>query len=655
MSSIQLLLLGLTLIGSAASDFEPARLREMLHDRQQPGHQSQAALLLVQTRSADAEETIRQGLKQTDSVEVFLALASAIRLQQDLRFVDELLLALGGSKPAFRQAAGETLAELADPTVVLRLQARAEDNRADLVVRQAALAALGRTGRKAAAVVLLDQLSSDNEALRRSAADALADLTGQTYGTDLGRWREWWERHKNLSNEQWLAQRLAYQNSRARRLNTDLDRARGEVVRLHQQLYTRLPPADRLNHVQSLVEHEDAGVRALAATWSIELWPSADPLGQKTLAEVLLRLSRDGAVEVQRTAVLALGRVNDDRAFERLRLLLRKGPTPVRAAAARALAQQARGNSAAAQARQKEVVPALQKALEDPALEVVIEAAESLGSLGVPEVSPVLTALLRHTSEPVRQAAAQALERGADFGVLDGLLAALDDPVASVRFSLVGALGHAAADGKALSVPQRNRLLERLEGLLLRDSDPGVRSRAATVLGQIGSPALLATLWRRVQATEDSRVQEKAWTAMVEIIARSASLELLQEWDRTLHSAKQGNRRLQLLSEVHQRWQKKEDTQVLGRAVAERLVQAQLEQNKWAAAFPLVREMLAQPASDGDLEKRLRWLLSVGERALKDGSTAEVLRVVQEAQPYLSQSKSLAAEFDRLEKEAQKK
>lgn len=649
-----LLLFGPSAVVSAPPSPDPASLREMLHDRQNPRGQSQAALLLVQSRSADADEIVRQGLRQTEASDIFIALATAVRLQRDTRFLDELLRGLACGRPAVRQAAAEALAVVADADAILRLQARVENDRADLVLRQAALAALGRSGRKSAAMILFDQLSGDNETLRKAAADALAELTGQDYGTDLDRWRDWWERHKDLSNEQWLAQRLAYQASRARRLEGDLGRARTEVVRLHQQLYDRLPAAERVKHIQGLVEHEDPAVRGQTAAWSIELLPSADAVGQKALAEVLLRLSRDGVPAVQQAAVLALGRVSEERAFDRLSLLLTRGAAPVRAAAARALAQQARGNGPEAQQRQKQVVPALQKALEDESLEVVIEAAESLGALGVPEAVPVLASLLRHTSEPVRQAAAQALERSADASALDALLDALNDPAASIRFSLIGALGQAAGDGRSLTPPERNRLVERLEALLLRDVDPGVRSRAATVLGQCGSPALLATLWPRVLAAEDSRVQEKAWAAMVEIIARAGSLELLVEWDRTLTEAKQGTRRLQMLGAVHQRWQKREDTTALARPVQERLIEAQLEQGKWPAAFPQVRELLAQAESDAEVEKRLRWLLAVGEQALKEGKRSELLRVVQEAKPYLARVKGLAAEVDRLEREARK-
>jgi HEAT repeat protein len=651
MSASRLLLSHLALLIPVAAAADPARLRELLHDHQHPRGQSQAALLLVQNPTADAEEIVHEGLRQTEAVDVFSALATAVRLEHDSRFRDDLLAALTSGPPPIRQEAAAALAPLADARAVLRLQAVAEDAKLELPVRQAALWVLGHCGRKSAVVVLLDQLSSDNETLRREAATALAELTGLAYGVHVTRWRAWWEKHKDLDNERWLEDRLAYQTSRAHRLEGDLERAKAQVVRLHQQLYARLPLADRLGHVQALVEHDDPAVRTLAVGWSAELLQGADTVGQRVLADLLLRLSRDGQADVQRAAVLALGRVGDERAFDRLRHLLQRGSEAVRVAAARALTQQARGGTEAA-ARQKQVVPILQKALEDPALEVVVEVAEDLGVLGAPEAGPVLAVLLRHPSGPVRQAAAQALERVADLNVVDGLLEAFDDPVAAVRFSLVGALGHAAGDGQALSDAQRNRLLMRLEGALIRDADPGVRSRAATVLGECGPPAALQALWRRVQAAEDSRVQEKSWAALVEIIVRSGSLELLQEWDHQLAEAKQGPRRLQLLGEAAARWAKREEMRAPAGTVLEALVQAQLEENKWAAAFPGVRELLSRPGGDGDLDKRLRWLLQVGEQALKDGNRAEALRVVQEAQPYLARRKTLAAEFEKLEKQA---
>lgn len=654
-------LVGLGVCFHAAEARTPARedvvrLSEMLHDRQHPRYQSQAALLLVESGSNEARDVVRRGLGQTESPEIFQALASAIRLRRDLRFKEELLQALMGDRPALRHESAETLALLADADLILRLQALAEDVKIDPKVRQAAVWCLGHSGRKSAAVVLLDQLSSDEKALREAAAEALTSLTGQACGTDASAWRAWWEGHKDLSNEQWLEERLFFQAARSGRLEGDLERAKSQIVRLHQQLYARLSVADRLGHVQALADHEDAAVRALAVGWCAESLPASDAVGKRDLADLLLHFSRDHSAEVQRAAVLALGNVADQRAFDRLQALLRHGSAPVRAAAARSLVQQTKAvrpeTPREARARQRDIVSALQKALEDPALEVVIEAAEDLGSLGLPEAVPVLTALLRHPSEQVRQTAAQALERVADATVLDELLKALDDPSVTVRFSLVGALGHAAGDGKTLATADQTRLLGKLEDLLVRDIDPGIRSRAATVLGECGQPAQLPTLWRRVQAAEDSRVQDKAWAAAMNIIARSNSLDLLATWERTVAEAKQGARRLQLLAYALDVWKKTEDSKKLVTPATEALVQAQLGEGKWSVALPLIRELLKQTAADVVAHKRLQWLLTAGEQALKEKNRDEVLHVVQEAQPFLPRHPDLAAAFDALEKQA---
>jgi hypothetical protein len=364
--------------------------------------------------------------------------------------------------------------------------------------------------------------------------------------------------------------------------------------------------------------------------------------------------------------VLGLGRIHEPAVFERLRRLVDADAPTVRTAVLHALALHARPplnlppeeggiKGGDVPARRKQVMPLLQNALDDPALEVVVEAAEDLGALGAQEAGPVLTGLLRHTSETVRQAAAQALERVAEPSVLLGLLGALDDPCATVRFNLVGAVAHAAGDGGGLSEEQRKKLLARLEELLLHDSDTGVRSRAATVLGECAPSAQLGTLWRCVLAGEDGRVREKAWTAFMDILARAGQLPLLQEWDRTLTAARQGPRRLQMLNEIVVRWQKQPEHKSLVVPAQEALVQAQLELGKWVAAAPLVRDLLARPADDAELNRRLGWLLTVGQQALHEGNHAEALRAVQVAQPFLPQAGKLTDSFEKLRQELSQK
>jgi HEAT repeat protein len=626
----------------------------MLHDRQNPGGQNQAALLLVNSQAREAEVVLRHTLRHVEDVEVFQAVASAVRLCQDRRFNVELVGALTSGRAPIRQAAAEALAVLANASLVEQLGEIVADCKGDLGGRQAALWVLARCGRKDAAGILIECLASEEEAIRLAAAEGLASLSGHNYGMDLGHWNSWWEGCKNWTNEQWLERRLAYQASRSRRLEGDLARARSQVLRLEQQLYSRLPMAERVGHIRSLVDQDDAAIRLLGANWSVELLPGADSTRLKELMAMLLRLSRDSCAEVQRAAVLGLGKFADEAVIEQLLGLLEHGRPAVRPAAARSLAALARGPDAAAMNRKKRILPALQMALGDPSHEVVVEAAEELGALGALEAGPVLTSLLRHSSENVRQAATQALERVADASVLEGLLGALSDPSAAVRFGLVGALSRAARDGQDLTPEQHQRVLKKLEELLQHDLDAGVRSRAATALGELAPPTLLRTLWECVVSGEDGRVQEKAWAAFIEVLARSAYLPLLREWDKNLTARRQGPRRLQMLAEVAGRWQRRVDCKVAALSAQEMLIEAYLELGKWGSAAPVVRDLLARQDDETEIERRMRWMLAVGEQALHEGNHGEALRAVKAARPYLPRTGPLAESFDKLEKAAQK-
>jgi HEAT repeat protein len=660
MQAIQPILLGLGMLfaeggGTIPKGPDLAHLREMLHDRQHALGQAQAALLLVESKLDGADKLVHEGLRNIEDVEMFLALAAAVRMHRDRRFVDELFTALSVRQPTVREAAAQTLAVLADGRLVKRLQQLAADREAEPATRQIALWTLGRCGSKQAAQVLLDHLTCDVEPLRRAAASALHELSGQDFGTDVGRWQGWWERHKDLSNERWLEARLAYQTSWANRLEGDLARSRAQTLRLQQQLYGRLSGAERVSHIQSLVEQDDPAVRLLAVNWGTELMPAAEAAHKRLLTQVLMRLSHDSAAGVQRAAVLGLGHVHESAVFELLRRLVDADAPAVRTAVLHALTLHARGEGVDVSVRRKQVMPFLQKALDDPALEVVVEAAEDLGALGEQEAGPILIGLLRHSSGPVRQAAAQALERVAEPAVLPSLLGALNDHCATVRFNLVGAMARAAGDGDGLSEDQRKKVLARLEELLLRDSDPGVRSRAATVLGECAPPAQLGTLWRCVLAGEDVRVQEKAWAAFVDILARAGQLSLLEEWDRTLVAARQGPRRLQLLNEVVTRWQKQPQHKALVVPAQEMLVQTQLESGKWSAAAPLVRDLLTRSAGDAELNRRLSWLLAVGQQAMREENRTEAQRAVETAQPFLPRTGNLTDEFEKLRQKLSQK
>lgn len=654
---LPVLLLALGQAAAPVADLptDAARLREMLRDRAQPRIQAQAALVLLQISSADADAVIRQGLGQLEDPELFLVLASAIRLARDTRYNEELTQALGRARATERAGAAETLAALMDQKLAARLKLIIDDPRADSRNRLSAIEALGRSGRRVAVEPLLLALESGDDALRAAAAEALADLSGWRHGTDMAKWRAWWERHRDLPMERWLEIRLGFQNSRVARLESELESARAQAVRLHQQLYARLGGAERLVYIPSLVEQEDPAVRLLAVGWAQEMLASTDPGVSRTMAPLLVRLAGDPFPEVQRAAVLALGRIQDQAAFDKL-LAMAGSPVPaIRAVVARALALQARQPSPEASKRVALVLSVLGKLLEDPVIDVVVEAAEDLGNLGVPEAGPVLTGLLGHPGESVRKAAAQALERVAQPASLDKILRGLDDPSGAVRFSLVGAIGNMAASTTApLGTVDQTRVLARLEVTLLKDPDPTVRARAALALGECGPASLLPGMWRACQPGEDVRVQEKAWLAMIDILARSRQAVLVADWNRTLGEARQGSRQLQLLSEVLSRWQRLPEARADLVALQDLLIPVALEQGKWAAALPVLRDALARQATPTDQQARLRWLLQAAEQALSEGNKVEALRAGQDGLTFAPKGSPLIAPFEQVVRRAGK-
>jgi hypothetical protein len=162
---------------------------------------------------------------------------------------------------------------------------------------------------------------------------------------------------------------------------------------------------------------------------------------------------------------------------------------------------------------------------------------------------------------------------------------------------------------------------------------------------------MMPTLWRCVLSGEDARVQEKAWFAFLDILSRSGNVTLLREWDRKLTEAKQGSRRLQLLTEAEARWRKKPEWKEQASAALDALIAVQLDLGKWLSAAPLVREQLAAGGGDAEMKQRLAWLLRVGELALADGNRLEALRAVQDAQPHVARC-GMAEAFEKLAERA---
>ena len=101
------LLLGLGLLLGSPADPDLGQLQEMLYDRQDARAQSQAAMLLIQSKDEAAAKVVRHALKQADQEDAFVALTTAIRLRHDTRFGEDLFPHLGSMKPRVRQVTAD--------------------------------------------------------------------------------------------------------------------------------------------------------------------------------------------------------------------------------------------------------------------------------------------------------------------------------------------------------------------------------------------------------------------------------------------------------------------------------------------------------------------------------------------------------------------
>ncbi len=631
---------------------DPFRLREQLRIRDMPILQAQAALALVRHPSREAEAIVRQELQQLEEEATFLSIASAVGIERDIRFRDELFRSLTAGRQAVRQAGAEALSIQLDQSLLDRLKDSLIDPRLALSTRTLCAWTLGRSGRKGAVEPLLFALHRESGELKEAVFEALATLTGQELGGDPELWTAWWSRHKNLTNERWLEMRLAHQVVKNARLESELDASRNRALRLLQDLYSRQNATERLAYLPGLLEQTDPALRNQAAIWCAEALAVTEPASAKPLGILLLRLSHDADTSVARSATEGLGRVNDNAAWQRLIQIAKSPSVPLRVAAIRGLSQQARLPSNQEGIVRRRIVNPILKGLEDPAIEVVVEAAEDLGSLGLPEAVPILGHLLLHPEDAVRKISAQAMERVANPSSIETILKAMDDPQPLVRFSLVGALARILSQKALISSTDLMRLQSRLEVVLLRDGDPGVRARAATAMGETGNPAMLGFLWRAASSSEDRRVQEKAWASMIEVLAQAAQPPLILEWDKTLAAANQPQKRLTLFVEVSARWQKRSDAKTILTPLQEPLIQVALEQKKWQMALGPLRDLLATKTSEQLSLKILGYWLDACEFALMEGNATEALKLLQEVEPLLGKNNALAQRAMNLAKKA---
>jgi HEAT repeat protein/beta-lactamase regulating signal transducer with metallopeptidase domain len=283
--------------------------------------------------------------------------------------------------------------------------------------------------------------------------------------------------------------------------------------------------------LERLPEQAAAAVQALSAPAGSA---AASQDGRGRAVAALARALSDPSGEVRRSAIQALGSLEDPRSVAALIAALRGDQDPqVRATAAWALGQiedrsavpalvEAMTSDRAVEVRRTATwalgqiedgaaVDGLMRAMRDADAEVRSTALWALGQIEDRRAVPALSAALREGDADVRRQAAWALGQIEDRAAVPGLVTALRDSDRTVRETAVWALGQIESPD---AVPA-------LSGLL-RDPEAGVRKQAVWALGQIEAPSAVGALGQVLQGDAQPEVRETAAWALGQIESDAA-------------------------------------------------------------------------------------------------------------------------------------
>ncbi len=463
----------------------------------------------------------------------------------DPRGYDWLVADLEHRELSIRQAAAVGLGDLGDARCVPLLVGLLDDP--SMVMRKAAILGLGKIkDPRAVEPLLLFGLNDPQmkflaaEAVTAMGQDALQTLIELLEHKELGIVRD----------AVVLLGRL--KNPKARRALLAVIDSGPPLVQCHAiEALGQIADSKSVGPLVRLLEADAANIRVAAAS------ALAKMASDKNIVAPLVKALSDSEEEVVIQAAHGLGESGDKRAAEPLSRMLRSCHEPIRVAAAQALGalgdQRAvphllallEGASEETQIKVLTTLRAMKpphisgpllKHLNHQSAAVRRRVVDVLGPIGDAEVAERLEALLRmDPADEVRMAAARSLGEIADPASVDCLKAAVHNDEFNVRCQAIGALGR-IGDEECLST-----LLA-----LLEDQVSEVRFHAAVALGELGDknavPALKEMLKDKnpMVARGASKSLEKLGVENVERLVKAANrskkMKVLNELVLTVQS-----------------------------------------------------------------------------------------------------------------------
>ncbi len=503
----------------------------------------QAAAFLVGGDMFPAKVEIISALLGDDDPQVRQLVATSLVAQAPnyergpaAEFVDPLLAMLRSETADSRTIAAQALAFYRNEEVTRKIGDLARGTAA-VSARLAAIDALAPNfDRRDVAEELVLLLDCGVDELVARIVAVLESATGESYGLDVGRWKDWWAGKARLDPAEWATYRVRYYRERARQVDAELKRLReqtaGRLKEFQRDAFRALPRDQREARDARLTEWlADPLPEIRSGTLSIVTVLVGDEGYRPTGAVLagLVKLMSDSNVDIRLNAVRILQNIQDPTIVAAVlgRLKDERHP-PVRHALLRALGAIGGVESV------NSLVAEIQPSATDR--ESVTEAAAALGQLasrldGQHDFAAAADALTLFygLASPQETALRAAILRGM-AGVGDDAFApyfssGLDSDQAAVLKPAI----------RGLIEIQDGSRLARLRDLAATHADGLVRAAAVEAVGRFGRDAadLDLLLGRLSPSTEPSeQVRTAAWEGFVRMLSSRSLTDQLAAVDR---------------------------------------------------------------------------------------------------------------------------
>ena len=296
-------------------------LEHLLQDLHDPNldmtRRQTAAAILLKKGWPEAVRALSEDLSGPDrpGTQRAIALAAAAHDDPPRQLLEPLLNRVGTPDAALRRAVAAALARYEDETVVDQLIARAEDEDMVEPARCGAVEMLAEHRQQRVAHTLVQLIGPPHsQPVRRAALEALGVLTGiDDFAGDVRAWQQWWQQHKDLTQEQWLHHLVRNLSARNRRASAQISTLADRLTDGLSRLYFASEPAERSAMLEQMLDDQLDVVRLLALKLIKRLQVSAQPVDDR-VREAMRRHLTDRNAQVRASVAMLLGELADPEA-----------------------------------------------------------------------------------------------------------------------------------------------------------------------------------------------------------------------------------------------------------------------------------------------------------------------------------------------------